>query len=384
MKLFLKRSVILTLFLVFSCKSDYSELTHQINSHLDLASSIDNETGKMIGKSNQFVIMNDGWVESRLDLTTYFADETNDLLIHLDWIDENGHSFYKKKKLLSPTSPIINSAISIAPNLRKAGNYTLNIYAFREMVASKNFKLLSEFNSTKPIKETIKLSLKANNNTQKLKSALPKINQMKDAWLNASVKLKHKPKTTLDSLLYQLNWIDSKGEIFYKKRFSVSSKKKTSKIDCSIELSPNKKEIGNYKVQLLLFGKPITAVNFEIKPLLDVHKIKIRTIDFKTVKNKKETKTPFKIDDNTKLKVRFNLENTQAFGEKKQLQFKIIWIGTNGKHFYTKRFNFTPKEANKILKSSISITPQKRKAGRYKVQLYLFNELISEKAFNLN
>ena len=371
---------------LLSCQTDNTKLTKTINKKLVLATSVDNETGEMIGEGNTFVIMNDGWVEASLDLTKYMKKQKNDLMIHLDWVDEEGNSFYIKEQVLTKKSATVNTAVSITPELRNAGDYTLNVYAFRELVASKSFKLLPEYKFDKAINENIEISTRANRKTTKYKSEKPSISVMEDKWVKASVKLSDLPKTEYKKLLYQLNWRNEKGEIVYKKRFSVNADDKNPAIDCSIEVAPEKKEIGVYKVELLLFGQTINETGFTLKPALDVSKINANVSLWNKVKdgNRVGETTEFTIGKKKKVNVIFDLENCLAFGKEEELQFKISWLGIDGKRFYSKRFNFKPKTDKITLKSAISIAPKKRPVGIYKSQLFLFNKLIAETDFKLN
>ena len=89
--------------------------------------------------------------------------------------------------------------------------------------------------------------------------------------------------------------------------------------------------------------------------------------------------------DKNKVRVSYDVSNCFVYGKKEPLYFKVVWVNTENKAFYTKRLSFKPKKDIKELKSSISIAPsKKRKSGKYKVQLYLFNQLISESSFNLH
>ena len=385
MKHLTKILILLLIIANYSCKNNYKGLSKSIEKNLVLANSIDNKTGQTVGEGTEFRIMNDGWVEASLDLSTYFHGNDKDLMIHLDWVDEKGISFYKKMQILVADSTKVNTAISISPELRQAGNYTLNVYAFRELVASKQFILLPTFKIDKSLKETIKLETRANKKTTKHKASNPIIPLMDDKWIKATIKLKNKPKTTKKELLYQLNWIDSKGEIFYKKRYAVLSKEKKSTLDCSVEVAPNKKEVGNYKIQLLVFGNTIAEKKFTLKPALDAKKIHAEITLCKAFVNDKKigVSTNFAIGKNNKVSAIFDLDNCLAFGDKEQLHFKVSWVGVDGKKFYSKRFNFKAKEAKKTLLSTISIPPNKREQGKYKVQLYLFNQVISESDFIL-
>jgi hypothetical protein len=44
---------------------------------------------------------------------------------------------------------------------------------------------------------------------------------------------------------------------------------------------------------------------------------------------------------------------------------------------------YTPNDSTQSLTSSLSITPTKRSAGHYSLQVFLFREQIAEKSFEL-
>ncbi len=52
-------------------------------------------------------------------------------------------------------------------------------------------------------------------------------------------------------------------------------------------------------------------------------------------------------------------------------------------HFMESRSIFFPDDSTSIIKSSISIPPGKREPGKYSFRLYLYDDLIAEKEFEL-
>jgi len=92
--------------------------------------------------------------------------------------------------------------------------------------------------------------------------------------------------------------------------------------------------------------------------------------------------TVFTIMEKAKVHAFFDLKNRKYFSDK-EMMFHAEWIGPNGKSFYRKRIDLLPDDSTSTLKSSISITPEKRQAGNYIVRFFLFRELIAEKKFEL-
>lgn len=69
--------------------------------------------------------------------------------------------------------------------------------------------------------------------------------------------------------------------------------------------------------------------------------------------------------------------------DKRELMFHLDWNDANGRSFYLKRIDLSPDDSSSTIKSSISISPGKRKPGKYTLRVYLFRELIAEKEFEL-
>jgi len=86
----------------------------------------------------------------------------------------------------------------------------------------------------------------------------------------------------------------------------------------------------------------------------------------------------FAIKQNRNLRVLVELNNS----EKQELLLHLVWIAPDQKVILRKQYHLLPGDTN-ILKSNISLSPQKRKAGKYRLRVYLFRELIAEKEFEL-
>ncbi|MBT3207748.1 MAG: hypothetical protein HN704_15045 [Bacteroidetes bacterium] len=92
--------------------------------------------------------------------------------------------------------------------------------------------------------------------------------------------------------------------------------------------------------------------------------------------------TVFTIAEKEKVRAFIEIENRDFYKER-ELMFHIDWIDSYGKSIYQKQILLTPSDTSSILKSSISISPETRQAGKYKLRLYFFRELIAEKNFVL-
>jgi hypothetical protein len=90
----------------------------------------------------------------------------------------------------------------------------------------------------------------------------------------------------------------------------------------------------------------------------------------------------FKLKNKARLYATINLKNYES--EKgKELLFHIDWLDSTSISFFKKRINFSPSDSVSKITSSISVSPPKRKMGKYYLRVYLFRELIAEKKFEI-
>ena len=91
--------------------------------------------------------------------------------------------------------------------------------------------------------------------------------------------------------------------------------------------------------------------------------------------------TLFEIKDRENLRALIQLENREK--QTNDLWFHVDWIDPNGKSFFLKSTNLHAGDSASDLNSSVSITPELRQPGEYRIKVYLFRELIAEKIFTL-
>jgi hypothetical protein len=65
------------------------------------------------------------------------------------------------------------------------------------------------------------------------------------------------------------------------------------------------------------------------------------------------------------------------------MKFYFNWIGPDGKIFYKKRIVYTTSNPIFSLSNSISISPEKRIQGNYKIQIVYKKKIIAERKFVL-
>jgi hypothetical protein len=61
----------------------------------------------------------------------------------------------------------------------------------------------------------------------------------------------------------------------------------------------------------------------------------------------------------------------------------LAWLNPDGSLIFKKMIRIAPEDTTTVLRSRISIPPERREPGTYRFQVYLFRELMAEKAFRL-
>lgn len=274
----------------------YSSISETgIQPKITLSNKISKKTGKPIKPGWVFDLKDHSKLYASVDLQKSVNER--ELMFHIDWINPEGKSFYKKRIDISPSdsSSRIISSISITPEKRKTGNYFVRVYLFRELIAEKKFQLVE---STKE---------------------------------SATVKKKSKSVNNI------------KNDEQDKKRNTIKAEVKTENIKATIVLCRKvSKKTGN----------PIGAA------------------------------TTFTIKDEAKVKAVVSIEK-RDIKTNEQMKFYFEWIGPDGKSFYKKRVVYTTSNPFFTISNSISIAPEKRKPGNYKVRVYLDDQLIAEQKFEL-
>ncbi len=90
----------------------------------------------------------------------------------------------------------------------------------------------------------------------------------------------------------------------------------------------------------------------------------------------------FDIEEGARVQATIHLENVYARG-KRPLMFHFVWLNPARKRVFKRMVEYMPNDSSQTLTSSMTITPLKRSAGHYAVQVFLFREQIAEKPFEL-
>jgi hypothetical protein len=238
------------------------------------------------------------------------------------------------------------------------------------------------------------------------------------AKLFAVIELQNRAMHINRDLMFHIDWIDSSGNSFYKKRIDLFPFDSTSRITSSISLSPPKRQAGNYFVRVYLFRELIAEKKFQLvelktdsatvkkksiteikeKPVIKVKdkntikpKVKAENIKANIIicrKVSKKTGKAIGTDTTFTIKAKGNLSalifiETHDKSSNQPMKLLIDWIGPNDSSFYKKKIEFLPDDFTSTISSSISISPEKRKPGTYTVRVSFRKKIIAEQKFQL-
>lgn len=101
------------------------------------------KSGKLLGEGRLFTMGEDEKVRALVEIENGRALGEAPLLFHLVWLDPKGKSIYTKRIDQHPGDPTepLEGSISIPPDKREPGLYTLRVYLFRELIAEKTFEV---------------------------------------------------------------------------------------------------------------------------------------------------------------------------------------------------------------------------------------------------
>ncbi len=199
-----------------------------------------------------------------------------------------------------------------------------------------------------------------------------------------------------EDLMFHIDWIDPDGNSIFMKRVDISKNDSSAEIKSAISIQPGKRDTGNYKFRVYLFRELIAEKNFRLSDYnvdsadvfsnKQLDKISAEISLGKKYDKKKEipvdTGSVFTIKDKAKVYAAINLLNKNLYKEN-ELIGDINWCDSNDSSFFTKKINFSPYDESSEIRSAVSINNKSRQPGKYKLKVYLYGNLIGEKAFEL-
>ena len=238
---------------------------------INLCRNINKKSGQIIGAGTVFTIMEDEKIYAYSNIKKRFCYGEKELMFHINWIKPNGKSLFQKRIDIFPddSTKIISSSFSISPDReREPGEYIVQVYLFRELIAEKKFKLLPELIASPSMAEelapNIILYRKVSKKTGKRigEGTVFKIKRKRK--VRALVEFGNRFAFGNYDLLFYLQWIGPDGDTIYRKGIKLYQDDTTSTIRSSISISPDKRHAGEYIFRLLLFHELIAEKKFEL------------------------------------------------------------------------------------------------------------------------
>lgn len=214
--------------------------------------------------------------------------------------------------------------------------------------------------------------------------------------VTAVIKLVNRTFHLDKTLMFHIDWLDSTGNSFFKKRIDVLPNDTSSVLTSTIAVSPGKRRVGEYTFKVYLFRELIAEKKFNlVDKLADpvqtlrkemAEKIKAKILFGRKIRKKTgkltDIDTVFTIGKKAKVNALVELKNVKLFLKEKKILY-LDWVGPDKNSIYKKKIELAPGDTTSVISSSISNSSKKREPGSYMLKVYLFNELISEKSFNL-
>lgn len=381
-----------------------SKSENGIDARITFCEKISKKTGRLINPGNVFSIKENEKVTAVINLTNRDYHRDKELMFHVDWLDSNNNSLFKKRIDLdrNDSAAVLTSTLGISPGKRQPGLYSFRVFLFRELIAEKKYVLIrpiidSSAENVQDIIENLKAEI----------TFCKGLSKATGAPIGAGNKFIIKNKTKVIGVInlenaeavkrpieFYAEWIDPENKSFFKKKILVLPG--TKLFTSSVSTSPDKRKPGSYSLQIYLSGKLIAEKKFEL--LEDIRK---KNTGGKKQEDKgfsaeitlckkidKETGEPIDVDSiftikaNGKISALIRLDKKFS-GSKDLMKFVIDWIGPNDSSFYRKKIELAPDDSSSAISSSISISSQKRLPGNYLVRVFLRKNLIAERKFLL-
>lgn len=254
--------------IVFSPK-DASGISAKITFSLYLAQ----KSGRQSAISTVFPLKEDCNVYAVIALENRLNQADRELMFHIDWIDPENNSFYKKQIDLPPGDSTVSliSSISVSPDKRPAGKYMVRVYLFRELIAEKYFELLDSLKVEK-VSGDIVFFKSIDKDNGEMKGVDTVFEIKKKGILRAQISLKNLHIYKDKELPIRLEWISPEGESFYSKKIDVKPVDSVSSITGSISITPDKRQPGQYLLKAFLFDELIAEKRFVLRMELKGHR----------------------------------------------------------------------------------------------------------------
>ena len=326
-----------------------------------------------------------------------------DIMVHIDWIDPDGNSFFMKREDIANDDTVseIKSAISIPADKRDPGIYKLRVYLYRELAVEKNFSLVDynadsaavfAENDAYPVKALIKLGSTYDRNNTIPKDTGTVFEISSKAKVFAGIAFENKEHYKGKEFSGEIRWCGEDGNPFYTKSFTVSPFDNFSGLTSAISANKSSREPGIYKLRIYLYNRLVGEKTFRLIPETkeELKVTNVKGIDAGIIfcsKVGKKSGKPYGISDNFAIKKKGRVHSLVTLADTRvkpgKSTIKIEWVSPDNESFYSKTYKISGKKKSTVLDNSISVTKE-REPGTYKCRVYLDKLLIAEKSFRLS
>ncbi|HZK06747.1 MAG TPA: hypothetical protein VFC92_00970 [Bacteroidales bacterium] len=240
-------------------------------STITLCRSYKSETGNIVGAATVFPLYGENNVRAIFDIKNLIADDFDrPQIFHIEWLDiENKLLFRKQMDLLPDDSTRwLESSISVSPQTRTPGTYQIRLYHFREMVAIQYFDLLpmdSIIQSwAQRLKAEIVIYRKADSKTGELIDVGNEFEIRERANVRTQISLQNPIIVDKHELKLAVVWQGTDSTPCYRKDITLYPGDSLADISSSINISPDKRSPGNYRLQLWLFDTIVAEKEFRL------------------------------------------------------------------------------------------------------------------------
>jgi hypothetical protein len=209
--------------------------------------------------------------------------------------------------------------------------------------------------------------------------------------IRALIMLQNRQQNTHNALMFHLDWIGTDQHSFYRKQIILPADDTSTFLQSSVSLDPALRQPGDYKLKVYLFRELIAEKKFTLLPEFRLTKTPDDEIKADITLYRKRSRktgkligkgTVFNIKEKRHVRADIRLENRFAYGNRELLLY-FVWSGPDGNVFYHKKVDLPPGDSTTGFHSSVSIAPEKREPGTYKLSVFIYKELIGEERFEL-
>lgn len=191
--------------------------------------------------------------------------------------------------------------------------------------------------------------------------------------------------------IFHIEWLDNENDLLYRKQVDLQPGDSTRWLESSISVSPQTRKPGIYQIRLYHFREMVALQKFELLPMDSIIETWVPQLQPEIILyNKTSRKTgemigvgnEFEIREKGYVRAQMILKKTIK-PVTHELQLAVDWMDSGDSSFFRKDITLYPGDSLTDISSSISIPPDKRTPGNYRLQLWLFDTVVAERAFRL-